>query len=317
MSTTQALAPVAPQSFGEAMRIGEVLAESGFFADTPTAAKAIVKMLAGRELGFGPIQSMTGVDIIQGQVAIKPQLMASAIQRSGRFGYEVHEGHPTEQECSIDFYERGSLLGTSTFTMADATKAGLAGKQSWKQYPRNMLWARAMRNGANWYCAGIFGGPVYTPEELGAEVNAEGEVIVGSARPDAVQTPAEAKEAAPGSGPVDTPSTAPTDSLDAAIAAGRVEGLETPSDASPAGDDQPPAPEPASAPAPTDAPPVGTNGNPAALAAEYGIAPSTQRLILLNEGGLEDATDLEAAYRALPAENQDAVIRALAKKAQR
>jgi len=40
-----------------------------------------------------------------------------------------------------------------------------------------MLFARAISNGAKWFCPDIFGGPVYTPDELGAEVDEEGDII--------------------------------------------------------------------------------------------------------------------------------------------
>jgi hypothetical protein len=33
----------------------------------------------------------------------------------------------------------------------DAKAAGLAGKDVWKQYPRNMLFARALTNGMRWF----------------------------------------------------------------------------------------------------------------------------------------------------------------------
>ena len=66
-------------------RLGDVLSQSGYFADARQAAQAIVKVLAGRELGFGPIASMTGIHIIQGRPAIGADLMAKAVKRSGRY----------------------------------------------------------------------------------------------------------------------------------------------------------------------------------------------------------------------------------------
>jgi hypothetical protein len=73
-----------------------------------------------------------------------------------------------------------ALTPTSVFTIEDARAADLiAGKNghTWKKYARNMLFARALTNGARWHCADVFGGPVYTPEEMGAAVDGEGEVI--------------------------------------------------------------------------------------------------------------------------------------------
>jgi hypothetical protein len=52
--------------------------------------------------------------------------------------------------------------------MADARTAQLGG-QNYQKFPRNMLFARAMTNGARIHCPDVFVGSVYTPDELGAE----------------------------------------------------------------------------------------------------------------------------------------------------
>jgi hypothetical protein len=55
---------------------------------------------------------------------------------------------------------------------------------NWKRYPRNMLFARCISNAARWFCPSVFGGPVYTPDELGAAVDPEeGNVIDVSPEP--------------------------------------------------------------------------------------------------------------------------------------
>jgi hypothetical protein len=64
----------------------------------------------------------------------------------------------------------------STFTIQDAQQAGLA-SGNYKTFPRNMLFARALTNGARWFCPEVFNGPIYTPDELGAQVDNEGHVI--------------------------------------------------------------------------------------------------------------------------------------------
>lgn len=54
----------------EIMSIGKAFAESGMFADTKSAAQAIVKIQAGQEIGIPPFAAMTGIHIIQGKPAI-------------------------------------------------------------------------------------------------------------------------------------------------------------------------------------------------------------------------------------------------------
>ncbi len=64
------------------------------------------------------------------------------------------------------------------FTLADARAANVVGKDVWKRYPRAMLYARAFTEGARIVGPDLLCGVQYTPEELGAEVNSDGEVIV-------------------------------------------------------------------------------------------------------------------------------------------
>jgi hypothetical protein len=63
--------------------------------------------------------------------------------------------------------------------MQDAQAAGLTGKDNWRKFPRNMLFARALSNGVRWYAPDIFNGAtVYTPDELGAAEDDDGNVVV-------------------------------------------------------------------------------------------------------------------------------------------
>lgn len=156
--------------------LGNVLAASGFFQDSREGAQAAVKVMAGQELGFGPIASMTGIYIVKGRVTLSANLMAAAIKRHPAYTFRVKE-HNAEV-CTIDFLEDGEVIGTSSFSMDDAQAAGLAGSETYKKFPKNMLYARALSNGAKWYCPDVFGGAIYTPDELGEEVDGEtGEIL--------------------------------------------------------------------------------------------------------------------------------------------
>lgn len=162
------------------MTLGNMLSKSGYFQDTRDAAQAVVKVLAGRELGIGPIAAMTGIYIVKGRVTMSANLMASLIKRSGRYTYAVLT--MTDERVEIAFKERQDSqwldIGHSTFTKADAQQAGLWGSSDpWKKTPRNMLFARAMSNGAKWYTPDIFSGPVYTPDELQNEPSAPAYVV--------------------------------------------------------------------------------------------------------------------------------------------
>jgi len=145
----------------EIMSIGKAFAESGMFPDIKSAAQAIVKIQAGAELGIAPFSAMSGIHIISGKPTIGAGVMAAMVKASGKYNYRVTE--QTDKVCSIDYYEGAEMIGTSTFTIEDAKKAGT---KNTDKFPRNMLFARAMSNGVKWYTPDVFAGPVYVPEEM-------------------------------------------------------------------------------------------------------------------------------------------------------
>ena len=160
-------------NYDDAERAAVAMAKSGFFTDAADASKAIVKILAGRELGFGAFASMTGIFIIKGKPSLSANLMAAAVKGSTRYDYRVCE--MTDEACELAFFEKGVEVGRSRFTAADARRAET---QNMGKFPRNMLFARAMSNGAKWYCPDLFSGAaVYTPEELGATTDEYGNVL--------------------------------------------------------------------------------------------------------------------------------------------
>jgi len=131
---------------------------------TGSIEQALAVILMGRELGIGPTTALSNIIISAGKPTLGASLVGALIQKSGRYSYKVTE--MTDQQVSIDFFEGPRPLGTSTFTLQDAQRARLSASQTWQQYPRNLLLARALTNGARWYTPGVFGGAVYDPEEF-------------------------------------------------------------------------------------------------------------------------------------------------------
>lgn len=149
------------KSAQDALSIGKTFYESGMFTDIKSAQQAVVKIMAGQELGIPPFAAMSGIHIIQGKPTIGAGLIASTVKGSGKYDYRVIES--SEKVCSIDFYQGKENIGNSTFTIEDARKAGT---KNIDKFPKNMLFARAISNGVKWYCPDVFSGPVYVPEEM-------------------------------------------------------------------------------------------------------------------------------------------------------
>jgi hypothetical protein len=145
----------------EALSLGKTFFESGMFADVRSAQQAVVKIMAGQELGIGAFTAMSGIHIISGKPAIGAGLMASQVKGSGKYDYKVTKHD--DKICSIDFYQGKEMIGNSTFTIEDAKKAGT---KNLDKFPKNMLFARALSNGVKWFTPDVFTGPVYVPEEM-------------------------------------------------------------------------------------------------------------------------------------------------------
>ena len=166
----------------ELKRIGTMLALSGYFETAQNrdvaVAQMCVKVMAGKELGFGPFASVNGIHVIKGKPSVAANLMAAAVKANPRYDYRVRQ--MDNEAAKIEFFEidasgKRESLGISEFTRADAGKAGT---QNMDRYARNMMFARAMSNGVKWFVPDVFNGNmVYVPEELGAEVDGDGNVI--------------------------------------------------------------------------------------------------------------------------------------------
>jgi hypothetical protein len=157
------------------LAIGQVMARSGLFPDITRVSQAVVKVMAGRELGIGPFAAMSDIHIIDGKPVIGARILAALVRQSAVYDYEIVEW--TNERCAIDFYRHGTKLEpTVTFDEDDARRAELnkptrSGRPSnHMKFPRNMKFARAMSNGVGLHCPDLTAGaPVYTPDKLGID----------------------------------------------------------------------------------------------------------------------------------------------------
>lgn len=188
----------------EVQRLGGLLAASGYFADAREMAQAAVKVMAGEELGIPPVAAMMGINIIKGKIALGGNLIASRIRAHGfdfihrRFDNAVcvltFLGRKGDPDIGKGMVGQRPIIGDSAFTMEDAKTAQVTGNEHYKKNPRNMLFNRAISNGAKWFCPEVFAGaPVYVPEELGAKVDEQGDMVHDEPAPAPIGKPTSAQ----------------------------------------------------------------------------------------------------------------------------
>jgi hypothetical protein len=141
--------------------MAKAFAQSGFFG-YKNSSEAFTLMCLAQANGLHPAKAAERYHIIQGRPAMKADAMLAAFQESGG---KVRWVKRTEKECTLHLsHPQGGELDV-TWSIDRATKAGLTGKSTWKQYPTQMLSARCVSEGVRaLYPACLCG--MYTPEEV-------------------------------------------------------------------------------------------------------------------------------------------------------
>ncbi len=163
---------------------GETAFRSGML---PSAIKskeaAAIIALKGRELGLPYMVAVAHIHVINGKPSMSAEMMQT-LARKNLPGLVINFLKSDNTCAEIEFLrpEKGSKAFVSKFTLEDATKAKLMGKDVWQQYPAAMLFSRAISAGLRKVCPEALMGVSYTPEELGASVDQEGNVIETTGR---------------------------------------------------------------------------------------------------------------------------------------
>jgi hypothetical protein len=124
-------------------------------------------ILTGREVGIGPMEALAKIHVIDGRPAMSAELMRSLVMRDG---HEIAYPTLTDDKVTAKGKRAGSDTWTEvTWTIKDAQRIGVAGRDTWKKYPRQMLSARATSELCRLLFPDALGGISYTPEELGDE----------------------------------------------------------------------------------------------------------------------------------------------------
>lgn len=166
----------------------EALVKSSFLPkDVKTPEQAMAIILMGRELGIGIMQAFNSINVIAGKPTISPQLMLALINRTGHL--EDMLISDDGQCCAVTMRRKGRQPHSEAFSMKDAAlmktteyingekkTISLSEKYNWRQQPAVMRKWRAVAACARVVFPDVIMG-LYTPEELGAEVDSEGEVI--------------------------------------------------------------------------------------------------------------------------------------------
>lgn len=135
---------LAPKDLDEAMRFADMLASSALvpkdYVGKP--GNCLVAIQWGMELGLQPMQAMQSIAVINGRPSLWGDAMLGLVKSHPEFEWIKEECDGNVATCTIK--RRGEPEVSQTFTMEDAKRAGLTGKQGpWTQHPKRMLQMRA------------------------------------------------------------------------------------------------------------------------------------------------------------------------------
>ena len=173
--------------FDQTKLMAQAIAESKLFG-IQTPAQALALGLLCQAEGRHPAEAARDYHIINGKPSLKSEAMLARFQQAGG-KVEWHEY--THESVSGTFtHPQGGSLKVS-WTMQDATRAGLTGNPTWKKFPRQMLKARCISEAVRGIFPGVLSG-LYAPEEV-SDIPVQ---VVAETAPEPIQLEAP-KEAAP------------------------------------------------------------------------------------------------------------------------
>lgn len=139
----------APVTLDEAMRFSDMLAKSSMVpkAYQGKPEDVLVAVQWGKELGLAPLQALQNIACINGKPSVYGDAAMALVQNSPVCeGIEERiDGEGTPNPVAVCVARRkGRQPVTATFSVEDAKRAGLWGKQGpWQAYPKRMLQMRA------------------------------------------------------------------------------------------------------------------------------------------------------------------------------
>lgn len=153
------------QESTDLFRQAEILAKSGIvpavFRGKP--ADVLAATLWGAELGLGAMSSLMLIEPIKGTPSMKAEGRLALIRRAGHsVTFDANDKRCIAKGKRRDTGDEATV----TYTIEDAKKAKLAGKDVWQQYTEDMLFNRAISRLSRRLFSDVFMGLSYAPEEV-------------------------------------------------------------------------------------------------------------------------------------------------------
>ena len=160
---------------------------SGLFPLIKSVPEAIAKIQAGQELGIPPIASLNTMTVINSRLTMDAKLLLALAQKRAGVSWKILQ--ETDEICEMEFSRPGFSPITVSFETKEAQVAGLLGKANWKNYKKDMLFARCSSRGVRRIAPDAVLGLYSTEEMMDAIPLGQAKVATPLAPPPSVVAP--------------------------------------------------------------------------------------------------------------------------------
>jgi hypothetical protein len=144
MTTTDLATFTDPGTMSATWQYAETVARASMLpaAYRGKPADVLIAIGLGQAVGIPPAQSLYEIYVVNGRPSPSANLMAALVRRSG---HKLRvDGNAESCTATLVRADDPDYPFTATWTIDQARAAGLANKDTWKQYPAAMLRARAI-----------------------------------------------------------------------------------------------------------------------------------------------------------------------------
>lgn len=174
MNTLPSTVVAQPYPLDALERMAERMVKSRLFG-VQNIDQAVTLMLVAQSENLHPAVACRDYHIIQGRPTLKADAMMARFQQAG--GRVEWQEYSDEKVSGLFSHPQSPKPVLIEWTLAQAKRIGLASKDNWKNYPRQMLRARVISEGVRTTYPAIAIG-VYTPEEVQDFSPAQSEKVI-------------------------------------------------------------------------------------------------------------------------------------------
>ena len=141
MSNESAITPFKPENMEQGMKLAEWMSKSTLIPRSlqNKPSDVLIVMMKGMELGLQPMQALAGIHVIEGKAVVGSELIAAQCLKHPKVCEFFRLVKSDALAATYEAKRVGAEKVTLSYTIEQAQRAGLTGKDNWKRHTETML----------------------------------------------------------------------------------------------------------------------------------------------------------------------------------